>query len=214
MEADQQLRKRGRGRPKARTDAEQAAAIVTQARALFIEGGYGRTTMDEIAAACRMSKRTLYRLFPAKIDLFAAIIATHRSTMLALPGDYDHLPLAEALEAIFRIGIDDAENRERLALVGFVLAEMRQFPELGTIVRIHGADPSRAELAAWLARQAALGRIRIANAEHAAQMLMDLTFGALPLKLSGLPDWPVPDQHRRDYGREAIRLFVEGMVPR
>lgn len=211
---EEQAERRGRGRPKARPDAEQAAAIIATARALFIEGGYGCTTMDEIAAACRISKRTLYRLFPAKIDLFAAIIATHRTSMLALPGDYDDLPLAEALEAIFRLGIDDEENAERLALVGFVLAEMRQFPELGTIVRTHGADPSRAALAAWLARQAERGRIRIASPEHTAQMLMDLTFGALPLKLSGLPDWPLGPQDRRVYLREAIRLMVEGMAPR
>ena len=214
IEAERQVQKRGRGRPKARTDAEQMAAIVGCARVLFVEGGYGRTTMDEIAAACRISKRTLYRLFPAKVDLFAAIIASHRPTMLALPGEYDHLPLVEALEAIFRVDIDDAENRERMALVGFVLAEMRHVPELAAIVRQHGADPSRAELAGWLARQAEKGRICIADPDRTAQMLMDVTFGALPLKVSGLPDWPVADHDRRDYAREAIRLLVEGMAPR
>ncbi|GLK83554.1 TetR/AcrR family transcriptional regulator [Ancylobacter defluvii] len=213
LEEDRLPQKRGRGRPKARSDDEQAAAIVTQARALFLAGGYGRTTMDEIAAACRISKRTLYRLFPAKIDLFAAIVEEHRFTMLALPGDYDQLSLIDAIAAIFRVDIGDAENQERMALVGFVLAEIRQFPELGNVVRIHGADPSRAELTAWLARQAERGRIRLANPEYTARMLMDLIFGAVPLKQPGLPDWP-RETDRRNYLREAIRLIVEGMMPR
>ncbi|MCB4767391.1 TetR/AcrR family transcriptional regulator [Ancylobacter sp. Lp-2] len=213
MEADASLPKRGRGRPKARSDAEQAAEIVTQARALFVAGGYGRTTMDEIAAECRISKRTLYRLFPAKIDLFAAIIEQHRFAMLALPGDYDHLSLVDAIAAIFRVDIDDAEHQERMAMVSMVLAELRHFPELGNVVRVHGADPSRAELTAWLAREAARGRIRIGSPEYTARMLMDLIFGAVPLKLPELPDWP-EEADRRTYLREAIRLMVEGMVPR
>ncbi|MBS7543567.1 TetR/AcrR family transcriptional regulator [Ancylobacter oerskovii] len=213
VEVHQQPERRGRGRPKTRSDDEQAAAIVAQARALFLAGGYGRTTMDEIAAACRISKRTLYRLFPAKIDLFAAIIEEHRFSMLALPGDYDQLSLVDAIAAIFRVDIGDAENRERMALVGFVLSEMRQFPELGKVVHVHGAEPSRAMLAAWLARQAERGRIRIANPGYTARMLMDLIFGAIPLKHSDLPEWP-EEHDRSNYLREAIRLMVEGMVPR
>ena len=78
-----------RGRPKARPDAQERQRIVVAARELFLEAGYGGTRMDEVAARCGVSKRTLYRLFPAKTDLFRVMVADHRRSMLALPRDPD-----------------------------------------------------------------------------------------------------------------------------
>ena len=73
--------------------------------------------------------------------------------MLALPGDYDELPLDQALEKIFKIDIDPKADKERVALLRLVLMEALQFPELEDILRRHGGDRSREELANWLSEQ-------------------------------------------------------------
>lgn len=205
--------RRGRGRPKLMSDAEQARSIARQARDLFYEKGYARTTMEDISARCHISKSTLYRLFPNKTDVFGAIIDDHRQSMLALPGDYDGLPIDEAIAKIFLIEIDDGSNGDRMALIRFVMVEARQFPELRALLHERGGDRSRQDLATWLKAQHAKGRISIPNANDAAKALMDLIFGAIVIKSETGHEWPA----RRDrirYLRNCIRMFTQGILPR
>jgi TetR/AcrR family transcriptional repressor of mexJK operon len=205
--------RRRRGRPKLMSDTEQALAIARQARDLFLEKGYARTTMDDIVAQCRISKGTLYRLFPTKADVFAAIVDDHRHAMLALPGDYDDLPTDEALARIFLIEIDDEANRERMALIRLVIVEAQQFPELRALLHEHGADRSRQDLARWLKKQKAKGRIDLPDANDAAEALMHLMFGAVAIKSEMVHEFPAR-QERIRYLRNCISMFTRGILPR
>lgn len=202
-----------RGRPKRVSDEARRRRIVEEARRLFIADGYGRTTTDHIAARCRISKQTLYHLFPGKPALFAAVVDAHRQSMLALPGDYDRLPLDEALARIFRVDIDDEQHRERVALLRLVTLECARFPELGEILKRHGAERSRADLAAWLARQCAAGRMGLDDADAAARMLMDMIFGAVAMKAAGDIEWPGAED-RRAHIRRCIAVFLYGVATR
>lgn len=202
-----------RGRPKVMSDAAQRERIVEGARKLLLEKGYGRTTTDDIAACCKISKQTLYRHFPGKLALFAAIVDSHRQSMLALPGDYDGLPLDRALEKIFRIDIDPQADRERVALLRLVLVESQQYPELADMLSRHGADRSRAELSAWLTAQSRQGLMAIDDADATAHILMDMIFGIAPPKGGRPPVWPSATK-RQDHIRRCVAIFLSGVVPR
>jgi AcrR family transcriptional regulator len=204
---------RPRGRPKLRPDDAQRRLIADCARELFLEKGYGRTTTDEVAARCRISKHTLYRLFSGKPALFAAIVELHRQDMLALPGDYDGLPLDQALEKIFKIDIDPETDKERVALLRLVMLEAQQSPELSEIVRRDGADRSRIELANWLKAQSESGMIAIDHPESAARILMDMIFGALAFKTVDNLGFPGGDD-RIAHMRRCIAVFLNGVRPR
>lgn len=47
--------------------------IIEAAKQRFSHFGYGKTTMAEVAADCSMSPGNLYRFFPGKLDIAAAI---------------------------------------------------------------------------------------------------------------------------------------------
>ncbi|MFD2036199.1 TetR/AcrR family transcriptional regulator [Belliella marina] len=51
---------------------EIEAKILDRAYKLFLKQGYKNTTMDDIAQDLGMSKKTLYKYFPGKLDLLAA----------------------------------------------------------------------------------------------------------------------------------------------
>lgn len=202
---------RGRGRPKCVPDSAQFDLIVNCARRLFVKKGYGATTTDDIAAECKMSKHTMYRLFPGKAALFAAVVEAHRQKWLDLPRDDDDQPLAETLAQIFMIDISDEADQERVEVIRLVLAESRNFPELAEILKQQGAEFSRTQLAEWLARQAAAGRLQMRNTIGMAQILLDMVFGAFIMKNIGDMDWPAGEQ-RRNHIRDCIDIFLHGVT--
>lgn len=205
--------RRSRGRPKTAPDATRRKEIVAQALQIFRELGYARLTTDAVAARCQISKRTLYRLFASKTDLIAAIIETHRESMIALPGDYDHLSLAQALDRIFFNDIDDETDRQRFAFLQFLFVEAAIHPELEAISEKYGRDATLGLLEEWIAHQCALGRMSVPDARDAARMLMDMVVGSIAPTRRARPEWP-GNERRRNYVRECIRVFLGGVATR
>lgn len=203
--------KRPRGRPRTQTDEERRSAILTEARHTFMEQGYRGTTTDIVAARCKVSKQTIYKLFDNKADLFLAIVGDHRRMMLALPRPAgEDAPPDEVLEQIFMIDIDEEAEREREAFIAFIIHESAQVPELADILNREGIGRSRISLAEWLDGQVARGKLSVEDTLSGARMLMDLLFGAMG---PGGRDWPTR-QHRRAYMRSCIELFVRGSAPK
>ncbi|WP_376989133.1 TetR/AcrR family transcriptional regulator [Bosea sp. R86505] len=203
---------RARGRPKQRPDSEERQRILAIACELFLDVGYGGTTMDAVAGRCRISKKTLYRLFPAKTDLFKAMVADHRRTMLALPRPDDDLPAAEALAAIFRLDIAEVENRERLAFIRLAVADADRYPEIGEAIALEGAQAAMHLLAEWLGQQQARGALRPFPPETAARMLMDMVFSVMVKRYPG--DSLMTSEQRVGHARRCIEVFLDGMAER
>jgi hypothetical protein len=76
-----------------------------------------------------------------------------------------------------------------------------------------GADKSKALLVEWMETQKALGKIGIDDVKSAAQILMDMVFGAVISKTGGGPEWPGQDE-RKSYLSQCIRIFVNGVASR
>ena len=77
-------------RNKERTRREIAEA----AGQLFIERGYGATTVQDIAHAADVSPRTFFRYFPCKEDVITVIASTHMDDVL------DHLAAHDPNESL------------------------------------------------------------------------------------------------------------------
>ncbi len=58
---------------RARKRQNRNAEIISIAERLFSEAGYDAISMDQVAGACGITKRTLYQYFPAKEDLYLAV---------------------------------------------------------------------------------------------------------------------------------------------
>lgn len=199
---------RPRGRPKVTSDSDQAASILSAAKQLFLAVGYGQTTMSDVAACCHISKRTLYRHFPAKTDLLAGVIDQHRHSMLALPGDYSGMSITEALEQIFLVDISDDAHAERSAFLNLMFGEAARYPEIHDLIRSHGIDRAQALLAEWLETENRTGRIAIDDADSVARMLMDTLFGGARDHPTDAPETP---NNRKPHLRRCIRIIVQGI---
>jgi len=169
-----------KGRPR-QDDSARRAIILEEAYGCFIEHGYLATTTDLVAARCRMSKQTLYRLFSSKEALFAEVVGRHRQLMIDLPRpEGEDLPFFEALERIFYIGIDEATDARRRGFVRAVMRDATHVPGLFEDFLRQSVGRVRLDLADWLAEQNRLSRARIEKPLSAAHMLMDLSFSPVP----------------------------------
>lgn len=107
------------GRPPATTHAELERIGLE----LFTTNGFEATSVDDIAAAAGVSRRTFFRYFPAKADVvwgdFDAAVARMRDELAAMPDD---VPLIEALQvAVVRFNHVPLEqvpyHRQRMRLI-------------------------------------------------------------------------------------------------
>lgn len=120
--------------------SEVRAQIVDVARKVFTRYGYRKTTMEEIAAATRKGKSSIYYYFPAKEEIFKAVVEKEAGELklrLDKTMRADAPPL-EKLRAyiLFRLhhvrtvaNFYAALNEESLSHLDFILDIRKKFDE-------------------------------------------------------------------------------------
>jgi AcrR family transcriptional regulator len=106
-------------RPRAATYDDQRARILAEAAGLFARHGYTATTMNDVAAACAVSKAALYHYFADKHDLLMHIAVEHVARLEQLVHDatQQHHDAAARLDALIRrftAAYADAQNEHRV----------------------------------------------------------------------------------------------------
>jgi len=156
--------------------------ILDAAYGLFRRRGYTRVSMDEIAAATAVTKRTLYYHFRSKDELLAAVLETqHRLALAAFRTFGDSLGGSpEAIvDTLFR-DLAAWADKPRWAGSGFtrLVVELADLPghPARVIARRH-----KAMLEAHLAEL--LARAKVASPRETAREIWLLSEGAISLML-------------------------------
>lgn len=179
-------------------DAKEAA-IIEAARATFLAHGYDAASMDQIALAAGVSKRTVYNRFRSKEELFAAAI--EETCRRILPVDIAEIEASLTTEQFvsemahaFLKGI---LQPEALALRRIAAFEAGRNPALGRTYLAHGPAFMAATFAPILARTARREGLEIDGVETAIYQLgaliseplyTEALMGALPDDLDAAVD--------------------------
>lgn len=209
-------RRRGSGGRPARAVSEQTSRrIVEAAKTLFLRDGYQATSMDALATAPGMSKRTLYARFAGKAELFRAVvqdvaehhidateaIATHgrslREQLLAVATQMVHAVLDPELVAIDRVGAGEA----------------RRFPELANLLSDFGHARVVGLVAGLLQRAPTGAGISDARALEDAEIFLSMAL-LPPLRQAVLGSGGHDDRARiaRRLERQ-VDIFLQGISP-
>lgn len=119
-------------RPRAATYDDQREQILARAAELFARQGYTATTMNQVAAACGVTKPTLYHYFTDKASLLLHIAGGHVARLEALsqslPEVGDPQARLRALIEHFMAAYAHAQNEHRVLTedVRFLPDEQRQ----------------------------------------------------------------------------------------
>ena len=187
-------------------------AFLQAAGDLFIEKGYGATSLADVVRRSGGSLATLYEFFGNKAGLFKALIADRVGRLTGVfdaAGAGERRPEA-ALEEFGRRMLDLVLDPEVIAVQRLVIAESSQLPELASTFFSAGPAATTSRLTAYLAEQAARGRLRIADPEMAAEHFGGLIKGSLHVRtMYGIADAAAETQDRERRVKIGVAFFLK-----
>jgi AcrR family transcriptional regulator len=194
-------------------DAVKRGAILEAAAEVFAERGLG-APLEAIAAQARVSKQTLYNHFGGRVELLRALISDRRSLVTApldAPDADDHPEdaLAGYAEAMMRRYIAPRTS----AMFKVAIAAAGEHPEAARVVLETGPRAARARLAAYLARETALGRLDVPRPDEAAEMFAGMAAGHMLLGLLLGGEAPADEADIARRARDCAQRFVRAFAP-
>ena len=186
-------------------------AILLAAAQLFLEQGYEPVSMDAIAGAADVSKRTVYSYFDSKTTLFTSIMIAHCSSMggIALPDHpVGHDP-RKVLTDYGRVFLRMITSPRAVAMQRVIFREVDRLPEVGKIFFQKGPARHITKLADYLKQADAEGKLEVADPERAAFLFMSIVKAPFHLQqLCGLID-EVPASAIERSVKEAVDFFLK-----
>ena len=150
-------------------------AIVEAAERLFLQHGFGAVSMDELAEAAGLARRTLYNQFSSKEEIFREMLLKVSGQLENAfpPGTETQGDVEQVLRIIAQVILDLHKNTDYLGFLRMVVADSRQFPwiaeEFAAVM-----EPQTERLARYLAHQTAMGVLNCPNPALAAHQLMGM----------------------------------------
>jgi AcrR family transcriptional regulator len=202
---------RRRGRPAGSRGTDLLAA----AREVLLTHQYAGATMDAVAARARISKQTLYRQYPSKEALYAAVVrdwvdrgrdAMRPHLQKLMETDDVRLGLLE-LSRTLHAGVLSPPVLQMRTLIA---AEAERFPEVAADYVRRSWDHNQDLLADALRHLTDRGLLRVDNPRVAAEQLTWLTLAA-PLNRLTLTAGAAryPTEELEAIAHEAVTTFLD-----
>jgi AcrR family transcriptional regulator len=192
---------------------ETRSAIVGAARDLFIEQGYGRTTMADIARVAGVSVETIYAAFGNKATLL------HKAWDITVGGDDQDIVFHERPEVLAIRNEPDLAKRLMLHAAFSTQTAQRIAPFQMMVQSAAGADPEAAAMLEEIGRQRLIGMtVMAADVAKTGQLavpegecrdvIWSITDGMLWHRLVNERGWT--NERFADWlGRVWVRLLVQ-----
>ena len=207
------------GRPTREQARQRQAQLLEIALDSFLEHGFETATMEGIATAAGMSKRTVYAYYGDKEALFRAAVAraierytVPRAALDALIEDGAEDAgddLERTLRAVGRLRVANISDPVSTKLQRVLTAQAHRFPDLFEAAFAKGVGPTTAFLSDLFARAEARGELTVREPERAATAFLSLVVGgAARIIVAGSAISDAEIEARIDYG---VRLFLDGV---
>jgi AcrR family transcriptional regulator len=202
--------RRSGGRPTQNEAAQLGERIVAAATQLFLERGFGATSVEAVTEACGISKRTFYHRFRDKPDLFRAVVRglVDRWMRPLATETAEAGPIEETLERTGRQFLAAALSPVALNLYRILVAEAPRFPELALILN-ESAAAGLDRIAGLIGREVAAGRLVVDDPRFAAEQFANLVVAGPRRRALGLGA-PLSEPELALWTRRSVALFLAG----
>ncbi|WP_019616771.1 TetR/AcrR family transcriptional regulator [Psychromonas ossibalaenae] len=176
--------------------------IIEAAQNIFLSEGYTLASMDKIAALAKVTKQTVYRYFPSKVDLFQATL----NQMGEMQGGSfrSHLQKTDTNDALneFAKGFIQAHlSSQHLATIRLLIAEGGKAPEITRSFCAVGPDQTAAQLSAFFTE-----RLGIKDTESTVRLWISMLLAYRTGTLIGLES--PTEQQIEEHARKATDFLL------
>ncbi len=197
--------------PKTQRTAEQRRrdTILQAGIQVFLEYGYVNASVDEIVRRAGGSKRTVYKYFGNKEELFAAIIESLVAQMLLPLGSAldSESNLQTTLEKLGKAYLDVLLREDSLAIFRTVVSEGQCFPELAKTFYHNGPHAAVMRLSRYLDQQVESGSLRLEDSYAAARQYFGMIRSDLHMRAALGLELPSEDEIDRE-ANTAVAMFI------
>jgi TetR/AcrR family transcriptional regulator, regulator of autoinduction and epiphytic fitness len=155
-----------------RVKEEKRQAAVQAAMELFLEQGYERTSLQQIAKRADVSTATLFKRYPTKASLFEAMVEEFW-TVDNISGR--KLPTGDPRAGLRKIGLDYARRMrapQMAAIYRLIISEALRFPDLGQMLFDKGKGPYLDWLSTYLAAEVNAGTLAVPDLPNTARAFL------------------------------------------
>lgn len=184
-------------------------SIISSAAAEFKANGFRATSMDRIAAAAQVSKRTVYNHFASKKILFQAITQEFcdRATQVSEHPYHAGLPLATQLQAIAQQEMALLTSSEFFSMFKMITIESLTSPEL-TQTNVDNFQESSYGVVKWIKKATKDKKLSVKDPVQAGKQFLGLIneFALWP-QLYGLKPAPKKLEQKKIID-SAVEMFL------
>jgi TetR/AcrR family transcriptional regulator, mexJK operon transcriptional repressor len=202
--------------PKTRRPNRKDEIVLAAAEQAFVKFGFAGTSVDAIAEMAGVSKRTVYSNFETKQALYAEVIRKRAAQVV--PDEIDsELIDADPEDTLLKISVAFLEGiyaPEQIAFYQTVVADSRQFPEVGRMLVEGPIARSQAVFDAYFRKQAHKDLMRFPNLEYAGAQFVALLKTNVHMKLMFSQPADISRHTLEEIARSSIHLFLHGALQR
>ncbi|WP_144639389.1 TetR/AcrR family transcriptional regulator [Bordetella genomosp. 13] len=191
--------------------------VIAAARELFLANGFEGTTMNMIAAQADVSKATLYAYYPAKEQVFLAVILDEKQRLHEAVASIGRDGAKSTREKLLQIGstaVCGYTAPEHIAFFRAVIAATLRFPEIGRAIETDMRAPLREMVAGIVADGVRVGELSCPDPQAAARMLLAMMRGDMVMTM--LFDHEAAQALRADMARhvqDCVDTFMRAWRP-
>lgn len=198
------------GRPASGTLEQRLEQLLEDSTQVFVQHGYGSTSMDLIARKAHVAKRTIYQHFGGKEQLFGAVVRHRINSLYTLfpeiektTKSVEQVLTTFAHELLIVVLAPDSINLERI-----VIGEANRFPGLAKQFYDNGPKQVTATLAQYLTLHKQRKTLQLNDPEVASRQFFSLVLGEFQRQALLDIDQPYSTEQINHHVDEVVRFFL------
>lgn len=198
------------GRPQKGTEGEAASRILAAAKPIFFREGFEATSIEAIASAASVSKKTIYTRFDSKEDLFEAVVVRNIEDNVPMVerAAAEDGPVAERLLRIATVTLDIALTPDCIAMRRIIVSEAARSPAFARRLHDDGVARVIPLIERCLEDGNASGEIAVGDVRNVADLFLGLAIRGFVEKAELGLEGPGLTHLKREALKRAIDFFM------
>ena len=188
--------------------------LIKYATDMFMEMGYEKASMNNLAKRSGSSKSTIYKHFRSRQALFIAVLDEKLRDHLAPIEKLDltTLSIEEGLKLIGRTSIKVITSKDHINLCRIIYAEAERIPHVGKTYYEHGPKRGMAGVAKYLSTMVEQSRIRCTDPSLASQYFWGMILHKPMLERYCGIKGPMTAREQKNYIDKMVDSFISAFI--